>query len=65
MTDKQLERTFYNIVAIAHDATGRNAAFEPEYGMHVLNDIRRELGLKIIDTGNRAEDIKTMKRLLW
>jgi len=33
--------------------------------MDVLNDIRRELGLKIIDTGNVVEDIKTMKRLLW
>lgn len=46
------EATFKGIVSICYDAIGGNAAFEPKYGLHVLNKIRIELDLDMINTGN-------------
>lgn len=43
------EDVFIDIVRICYYATGHNAAFEPEYGLHVLNNIRQKLGLGILD----------------
>lgn len=58
------EATFRQIISICYDATGGNAAFEPKYGLHVLNRIRIELDLDMINTGYEQQDIKTMEELL-
>lgn len=60
----RLEIVFQSIVNICSDATRGNAAFEPKYGLHILNDIRRELDLDIVNTGNEQQDIKKMEELL-
>ncbi len=43
MSDK--EKLYEDIVDWASEATGGNAAFDPKYGVNVLNELRRLLGL--------------------
>ncbi len=45
-SNPQNERLYERLISICDDATGGNAAFSTEYGLHVLNEIRGLLGLK-------------------
>lgn len=65
LTQKEYkEATFRQIISICYNTTGGNAAFEPKYGLHILNRIRIELDLDIVNTGNKQQDIKKMEELL-
>lgn len=50
------EATFREVVDICSDATGSNAAFDPEYGMNTLNALRLALGLSAV-TRERMEEL--------
>lgn len=53
--DSPEEVKFCRIVGCVSYATGGNAAFDPEYGLSTLNDIRVLLGLKKLNENEMKE----------